>query len=304
MKRTLAIALVLTFALSFTSVFAADKLWFDDFKTKGRPQGNRIDDVSNPDGVRGYWQNVSKRVNGAEATFANDQVNIKYHWGGPDDDEGEDGWAKKNWGSRWLYGYWGEAFRNPCAGIKSQDEDTVYYKYLNIKMKGAKGGEEKYLILEKAPKDEVYWHKYFEDLTLKGGGKPKITTGFTTLTIDLKASGFPQMTDRLQILSALKDVEITIDEIYYTEIDPSGVAPTKKGTYYADLEIKNLNKDGTPKDGSSSASGNESASESGSVEGTKSSPSTFDGSFLLYALAFLLISVGAMTFVRLRKSNS
>ena len=52
------------------------------------------------------------------------------------------------------------------------------------------------------------------DYWQQGGGNPQITTEMQDITIDLAASGFPGMTNRMHI-RAFADCVIYIDEIFF-----------------------------------------------------------------------------------------
>ena len=114
---------------------------------------------------------------------------------------------------------WGEAVNMWAL------ENISYCKYLNIRIKGAEGGEENKLIMDWHPEDSKYYAARFSDLVLADGSHPAITTEWQDLVIDLEASGFPGMTNAFHIRAFAKCV-IWLDEISFSEavapIDASG----------------------------------------------------------------------------------
>lgn len=136
-------------------------------------------------------------------------------------------------GEVYTWGNWGEAFDIHCTdstGTKG-DPNCQDYKYFNITIKGAKGGEEKILIFNPAPEDEDAYSCYFDQLVLADGTHPKITTEWQTLKIDLAASGMPQVFNRFHIRSIKDGATIYLDELYWTEPDGTGKKPVPNQNY-------------------------------------------------------------------------
>ncbi|MDR2599252.1 MAG: hypothetical protein LBC73_03150 [Oscillospiraceae bacterium] len=107
----------------------------------------------------------------------------------------------------WM-GNWGEAINMwALPGIS-------YCKYFVIRMAGAAGGEEDSLILHFQPEDGPSYVARFADLVTADGGNVVITTDMQDIIIDLEASGFAGMTNRMHI-RAFKPCTIIIDELYF-----------------------------------------------------------------------------------------
>ena len=98
-----------------------------------------------------------------------------------------------------------------------------YCKYMTIRMAGAAGGEENKLILHFEPEDRAFYAARFADLVTKDGGNPEITTEMQDIVIDLEASGFPGMTNRMHI-RAFVECTIMLEEISFS--DPTGPIDT------------------------------------------------------------------------------
>jgi len=98
-------------------------------------------------------------------------------------------------------------------------DGIAYCKYLTIRMAGGAGGEENKLILHFEPEDRAFFAARFADLVTKDGGSPQITTEMQDIVIDLEASGFPGMTNRMHI-RAFAECTIMLEEISFSE--PTG----------------------------------------------------------------------------------
>jgi hypothetical protein len=107
----------------------------------------------------------------------------------------------------WM-GNWGEAIDMWAM------ENISLMRYFTIRMRGENGGEENALILHFQPNDGPIFAARFADLVLQGGGHPQVTTNMQDIVIDLEASGFPGMTNRLHI-RAFAPVTIYLDELYF-----------------------------------------------------------------------------------------
>ena len=138
--------------------------------------------------------------------------------------------------SDWM-GNWGEA-------IDMWSLDGISWcKYLTIRMSGANGGEESGLILHFQPEDGPSFVKRFSDLVTKDGEPVAITTDMQDIVIDLAASGFPGMTNRMHI-RAFAEYTIFLDEIYFSE--PVGPIDTEsRDTILAGITVPEI---GNPSD--------------------------------------------------------
>ena len=133
-------------------------------------------------------------------------------------------------------GNWGEAVNMWAL------DGISFCKYLNIRIKGAEGGEEAKLIMDWHPEDSKFYAARFSDLVLADGTHPVITTEWQDLVIDLEASGFPGMTNAFHIRAFAKCV-IWLDEINFCE----AVAPvdsTSQETILAGLTAPETGKPG------------------------------------------------------------
>ncbi|MBP5152113.1 MAG: hypothetical protein ILP13_04265 [Lachnospiraceae bacterium] len=175
-------------------------LWdnFDDRDPNNKPE-------LGPNGVNIWWDNwANLRAKNEEGAIKLDYRPKEYD---PEDyDTKEDYYAAAG---DWM-GNWGEAVNMWAL------EGISYCKYLTIKVKGEAGGEEKSLLMDWHPEDAKFYSARFSDLVLKDGSNPVITTEWQTLVIDLKASGFPGMTNALHI-RAFAPCVIWIDEITFDE---------------------------------------------------------------------------------------
>jgi len=112
----------------------------------------------------------------------------------------------------WM-GNWGEAV--DMWGM----EGISFCKYMTIRMSGDLGGEENVIILHFEPNDGPAFVKRFADLVTKDGDNVEITTDMQDIVIDLAASGFPGMTNRMHI-RAFAECTIRIEEITFSEPVP------------------------------------------------------------------------------------
>lgn len=106
------------------------------------------------------------------------------------------------------YGNWGEAINIwVLPGISS-------CRFLVIRMAGAEGGEENSLLLHFQPEDGPAYVASFADLVTADGGNVEITADMQEIIIDLEASGFSGMTNRMHIRASEANT-IFIDEIFF-----------------------------------------------------------------------------------------
>ena len=179
-------------------------LW-DDF-TDRDPQ-NKPDTA--PNGAPIWWDNWANLRASVDGGVA--QLQFRPRDFDPEDfDDMDDYYARA---MDWM-GNWGEAI-----DMWSLD-DISYCKYLTIRMAGADGGEENKLLLHFQPEDGPTFFARFSDLVTKDGDNVVITTEMQDIVIDLQASGFPGMTNRMHI-RAFYECTIFIDEIYFSE--PTGL---------------------------------------------------------------------------------
>ena len=151
-----------------------------------------------------WWDNwANLRANVTDGVV---QIEFRPNAFDPEDfDDYDDYFARVN---DWM-GNWGEA-----VDMWSLD-GISWSRYLTIRMSGEEGGEENALLLHFVPEDAMSFVARFSDLVLRGGGNPEITTDMQDIVIDLEASGFPGMTNRMHIRS-FGAVTINIDEIYFS----------------------------------------------------------------------------------------
>ncbi|MDR2571513.1 MAG: hypothetical protein LBD23_14640, partial [Oscillospiraceae bacterium] len=175
-------------------------LW-DNFE--GRDPMNKPD--NSPNGAPMWWDNWANM----RASVDNDIVQIQFRPSAfdPEDfDDYSDYYARA---MDWM-GNWGEA-------IDMWSLDGISWcKYLTIRMAGVDGGEESGLLLHFQPEDGPVFIKRFTDLVTQDGGSPQITTDMQDIVIDLEASGFPGMTNRMHIRS-FAAYTIFLDEIYFSD---------------------------------------------------------------------------------------
>jgi len=168
----------------------------------GRDPHNRPETASN--GLPIWWDNWANM----RTSNVDDGVQIEFRPGAfdPEDfDDYDDFFARA---ADWM-GNWGEA-------IDMWAYDGISYcRYITIRMRGVVGGEELALMLHFQPNDGPSFVARFSDLTLRGGGNPQITTEMQDIVIDLEASGFPGMTNRMHI-RAFAEASIVLHEIYFS----------------------------------------------------------------------------------------
>ena len=212
MKKFLSILLaaIMLFAMT-ASVLAEGEtfLWdnFDDRDPNAKP------DLA-PNGANLWWDNwINLRAKNEDGAIKLDMRPKDFD---PEDYDNEEAYFAR--AADWMAN-WGEAVNMWAL------ENISYCKYLNIRIKGAEGGEENKLIMDWHPEDSKYYAARFSDLVLADGSHPAITTEWQDLVIDLEASGFPGMTNAFHIRAFAKCV-IWLDEISFSEavapIDTSG----------------------------------------------------------------------------------
>jgi len=160
-------------------------------------------------GVPIWWNNWAN----LRASNDNGAVTINYRPGKFDSEDFDD---LDDYFSRpgdWM-GNFGEAVNMWAL------EGISYCKYMTIRMAGGLGGEENFLILQFQPEDGPFFAARFADLVTKDGGSPEITTDMQDIVIDLHASGFPGMTNRMHI-RAFAECTIILEEISFSE--PTGL---------------------------------------------------------------------------------
>ena len=170
---------------------------------EGRDPQNKPDTA--PNGAPIWWDNWAN----LRASVDNGVAQIHFRPGAfdPEDFDDEDDYYAR--ASDWM-GNWGEA-------IDMWSLDGISYcKYLTIRMNGADGGEENKLLLHFQPGDGPSFVARFSDLVTRDGGNPQITTSMQDIVIDLQASGFPGMTNRMHI-RAFAECTIFLDEIYFSD---------------------------------------------------------------------------------------
>ena len=167
----------------------------------GRDPHNRPERSVN--GAPIWWDNWANLRANAEG----DYVRIEFRPGAfdPEDfDDYDDFFARAN---DWM-GNWGEA-------IDMWSLDNISYtRYMTIRMRGAEGGEENRIMLHFQPNDGPSFVARFSDLVVRGGGNVEIITETQDIVIDLQASGFPGMTNRMHI-RAFAECTIHLYEIYF-----------------------------------------------------------------------------------------
>jgi hypothetical protein len=173
---------------------------WDDFT--GRDPNNKPETSTN--GASMWWDNWAN----LRASADNGVIQINFRPGAfdPEDYDNEADYFAR--AADWM-GNWGEAVDMWSL------EGISYCKYLTIRMSGAEGGEENKLMLHFQPEDGPSFVKRFSDLVTKEGGSPAITTDMQDIVIDLQASGFPGMTNRMHI-RAFVGCTISLDEIYFS----------------------------------------------------------------------------------------
>ena len=203
MKKFLSILLaaIMLFAMT-ASVLAEGEtfLWdnFDDRDPNAKP------DLA-PNGANLWWDNwANLRAKNEDGAIKLDMRPKDFD---PEDYENEEDYFAH--AADWMAN-WGEAVNMWAL------ENISYCKYLNIRIKGAEGGEENKLIMDWHPEDSKFYAARFSDLVLADGSHPAITTEWQDLVIDLEASGFPGMTNAFHFYAFAKNV-IWLDEISFSE---------------------------------------------------------------------------------------
>ena len=183
-------------ALAEGEVFLWDN--FDDRDPQNKPE-------LGPNGMNIWWDNwANLRAKNEDGALKIDYRPKEYD---PEDYDTEDEYFAA--AADWM-GNWGEAINMWPI------ENIAYCKYLNIRIKGAEGGEEKKMIMDWHPEDAKFYAARFSDLVLADGSHPVITTEWQDLVIDLEASGFPGMTNAFHLRAFAKCV-IWLDEISFSE---------------------------------------------------------------------------------------
>ena len=225
MKKIISIAvsvlMLLTTVPAFAGSIPSDAFIFDDFTaTRGMDTASKPAD--NGYGLQCWWHNFNAgEVKGKQCSLQDGVLKVVYGFSMTD-------------GEVDTWGNWGEAFAVECTdstGTKGAKEASQDYKYFNITIKGAVGGEEKILIFNPAPEDEDSYSCYFDQLVLADGSHPKITKGWQTLKIDLAASGMPQVFNRFHIRAIKDGATIYLDELYWTVPDGTGKKPVPNQNY-------------------------------------------------------------------------
>ena len=218
MKKIIAIALfgfmMLTSVASFASNIPSDAFVFDNFSTT-RGMNTNDKPADNGFGLQCWWHNFNAgEVQNKLCSLTDGVLKVVY---GFDMEDGE----------VYTWGNWGEAYDIHCTDQTGTKGDPACqdYKYFNITIKGAVGGEEKILIFNPAPEDDDSYSCYFDELVLADGTHPKITTQWQTLKIDLAASGMPQVFNRFHIRAIKDGATIYLDELYWTVPDGTGKLP-------------------------------------------------------------------------------
>jgi len=203
MKKFLSIILaaIMLFAVAASAMAEGEVfLWdnFDDRDPQNKPE-------LGPNGMNIWWDNwANLRAKNEDGALKIDYRPKEYD---PEDYDTEDEYFAA--AADWM-GNWGEAVNMWPI------ENLAYCKYLNIRIKGAEGGEEKKMIMDWHPEDAKFYAARFSDLVLADGSHPVITTEWQDLVIDLEASGFPGMTNAFHLRAFAKCV-IWLDEITFSE---------------------------------------------------------------------------------------
>ncbi|MHC1785815.1 MAG: hypothetical protein AB9880_01955 [Christensenellales bacterium] len=231
MKKILSLILVSLLLLSLASAaLAASDVRFpwDDF-TDRDPQAKP---ELAPNGMNIWWDNWAN----LRASNEDGVVTIDFRPKKFDTEDYDDEAAYYAAAADWM-GNWGEAINMWAL------EGISYCKYLTIRMSGELGGEENKLLLHFQPEDGPSFVKLFSELVTKDGGKAAITTQMQDIVIDLQASGFPGMTNRMHI-RAFAPCVVSLDEIYFSE--PTGpIDTTSKDTILAGFTVETI---GNPAD--------------------------------------------------------
>ncbi len=234
MKKVLAIVLAAMMLLAVAVPVLAEGevfLW-DNFD--GNDRGASSKPETAPNGAPIWWDNwANLRSKNEDGVLKLDYRPKAYD---PEDYDTEEEYFAA--AGDWLAN-WGEA-------IDMWRLDGISYcKYLNIRIKGEEGGEEKKMIMDWHPEDSKFYAARFSDLVLADGSHPVITTEWQDLVIDLEASGFPGMTNAFHLRAFAKCI-IYLDEISFSEaVAPVTANPTEGMTLPetgkpADLPIKDF----------------------------------------------------------------
>ena len=226
MKKLFSLILAAIMIFAVASVALADGevfLWdnFDDRDPNNKPEFG-------PNGMNIWWDNFANlRAKNEDGAL---KLSMKPKEFDPEDYDTEDEYfaAAADWMANW-----GEAVNMwPLEGLG-------YCKYVNIRIKGETGGEEKMLIMDWHPEDAKFYAKRFSDLVLADGTNPVITTEWQDLKIDLEASGFPGMTNAFHI-RAFAPCVIWLDEITFSDV----VAPLDTNNPLAGITMEESGKPG------------------------------------------------------------
>ncbi len=201
MKKIVCLILVgiMTLALAATA-FASDVFPFDDFT--GRDPQNKP--ATAPNGMNLWWDNWANLRASAEDGI----ITIDFRPKAFDAEDYDDEAQYYAMAADWM-GNWGEAVDMWAM------EGISYCKYFTIRMSGEAGDENK-LLLHFVPNDGPSFVKLFSELVTKDGEFVAFTGEMQDIVIDLEASGFPGMTNRLHIRAFAKCI-ISIDELYFSE---------------------------------------------------------------------------------------
>ncbi len=203
MKKFLAFVLAAMMLMAFAVPVLAEGetfLWdnFDDRDPNNKPE-------LGPNGMNIWWDNWQNlRAKNEEGA-----IKIDYRpkaFDKEDFDNEEDYFAHA---ADWM-GNWGEAVNMWAL------EGIQFCKYLNLRIKGEEGGEEKKLIMYWHPEDGKFYSARLCDLVLADGSKLVLTNEWQDVVVDLEASGFPGMTNAFHFYAFAKCV-IWIDEISFSE---------------------------------------------------------------------------------------
>ena len=185
-----------------------------------------------PNGRSMWWDNWANLR--ASVTDGVAEINFRPSAFDPEDYVDEDDYYAR--AADWM-GNWGEAI--DMWGLSG----IAVSKYLTIRMSGADGGEENKLILHFQPEDGPSYVKLFSDLVTKDGGNVEITTDMQDIVIDLEASGFPGMTNRMHIRS-FAECTINLDTLYFS-VPAGAIDTTDRDTILNSITVPEL---GNPAD--------------------------------------------------------
>ena len=212
MKKFLAFVLAAMMLMAFAVPVLAEGetfLWdnFDDRDPNNKPE-------LGPNGMNIWWDNWQN----LRAKNEDGAIKIDYRpkaFDKEDYDSEEDYFAHA---ADWM-GNWGEAVNMWAL------EGIQFCKYLNLRIKGAVGGEEKKLLMYGHPEDGKFYSARLCDLVLADGSKLVLTNEWQDVVVDLEASGFPGMTNAFHFYAFDKCV-IWLDEISFSEaVAPVPAAP-------------------------------------------------------------------------------